>query len=112
MAKILPFTQGVSGAFVWPLLSSDGITPAIIPADYTVKSQIRSAENSSATLLAELTGTVVNSNSVEVSWTDAESRAWDWDVGYMDVILRDGSGSGVQVVWKGKASLRKVVTAP
>lgn len=111
MAKILLFTQGVNGGYVWPLLDSDGVTPATIPNTYSVKSQVRSSESSSSTLLAELHGSVVNGNSVMVDWTDTESRTWTWDTGYMDVILRDASDFGVKIVWKGKASLSKAVTA-
>lgn len=112
MAKILLFSQGVNGAFVWPLLNAEGTAPATIPNNYTVKSQIRSGENSSSTLLAELHGSILNGNSVMVDWTDVESRAWTWDTGFIDVILRDETGAGVKVVWKGKASLSRVVTAP
>lgn len=111
MAKILLFSQGVSGAYLWPILNSDGIVPATIPTGYSVKSQIRVSEDSSSTLLAELSGSIVNSNSVMVSWTDAESRVWKWNNGYMDVILRDASGAGVKVVWRGKTTLSKAVSS-
>lgn len=118
MAKILLFTQGVNGAYLFPLLdSATGLIMTSAPTG-SVKAQVRSADKTSAPLLADLTCTIVEGTTqgspagyyAMIAWTDAESRVWDWDNGYMDIILRDALGNGLFKIWKGKVTLDRAVT--
>ena len=107
MTSALTLTQGVSTGYAWPI-----VDPAGTPADltgYTARCQVRERDGVSSALLATLTAAVVGS-SVTVSWTDTESRAWTWQYGYMDVVLRDADGDGRTIVWQGTVKVDPVVT--
>ncbi len=112
----LTLTQGITGGYSWPIVTQTG-DPADLTG-YTARCQVRESEHPAAGLLAELTADavtvrvedVVVRSAVTVTWTDIESRTWDWSYGYMDVILRDADGDGRVIVWQGTVAVDLAVT--
>jgi len=105
--SVLILRQGVDGGFVWPIADAAGA-----PADLTgctARCQVRVREDPAATLLAELTASVVGST-VVVQWTAEESLLWDWTSGYSDVLLIAPDGTPRQYIWQGILRLDKAVT--
>lgn len=105
----LTLRQGIDSGYAWELVDTDG-NPADLTG-WTARSQIRTHQDPTATLLHELTAEVdVPGSRVTVSWTAEESLGWEWRSGFFDVILTDPVGRPVQIVTQGRVEVDKVVT--
>ena len=100
--------QGVTGGLSWPITNPDGSAATL--TGYTARCQVRRHARASSRLLVELEARIVGS-SVVVDWTDEQTRAWTWTRGAIDVILRDATGAGRVIVWRGAVEVLPAVTA-
>lgn len=107
MTDILALPQGIDSGYAWPIIDAEGAPAALI--GYTAICQVRRSKAPDGELLAEMTAAVVGS-AAAVSWTAEESLAWTWARGWADVVLIDGGGRPVQVVWQGQVLVDAVVS--
>ena len=111
MGESLTLMQGIDSAVGWILTNEDGSAPENVD-ELSVKIQVRKWESPNAPLLAELTTSVqtVDEEVIAIGqWTAEESLAWEWENGFLDVVLFR-SGRPVQVVDQCPVTLDFVVS--